>query len=289
MLERRVNGKVDFEINRFLITGCWVHSCSAYLLFHDWSPLKQRTNNALVSVVCAMFISVLFSLIERCMPQTNVASLKHYSFTALWIDSLVGIDPIGIALLIEYDSAINAPNSYPLLKTLLRRDWSSRLDQNRLELDIRLLELSFDDSGTTYSVALRANNALCFIGGHHRFGLMFDSFKELVCRNYVNDNRKPEFLLELLKALCRMGLTLNADTPPAYFFRQNSIHHLSEYWSHCFLEVLVYMFDMGFEYSIEDIKFYVSEWICNGWICDEKITDTVCLYSRATVPTTKFA
>ena len=49
---------------------------------------------------------------------------------------------------------------YILLKTLLRRDRSSRLQflhTNPLDMDMHLMQLWLDDSGQTFLQALRAN------------------------------------------------------------------------------------------------------------------------------------
>lgn len=176
--------------------------------------------------------------------------------------SLVAVDLIGLATL--FDRSFYFDDL--LLKTLL---CSSRVHSN---VDFRLMEMWPDDSDTTQCVTLLANNAFSLIGGYHKYYYMFDSFKRLICRNYANDNRhrQPEFLLKLLKALCRMGLTLNADKPPSYCYRRHKSNHYTEFRSRCFLNVIVDMFDMGFGYSIEDKMSYVSEWLCNGWICAQR-------------------
>ena len=60
--------------------------------------------------------------------------------------SLVAVDPIGMAMLIDSGSDIDDPNSFPLLKTLLR---SSHLHLNS-NVDLRLMEMWLDASGTVH-------------------------------------------------------------------------------------------------------------------------------------------
>ena len=53
-----------------------------------------------------------------------------YSRRAIWSLSVEAVDLIWVAMLIDCDSDIDDPNSYPLLKTLIRKERSSRLDTN---------------------------------------------------------------------------------------------------------------------------------------------------------------
>ena len=161
--------------------------------------------------------------------------------------SLVAVDPIEVALLIDRGSDFDDLKSFPLLKTLL---CSSRLHLN-FNVDMRLMELWLNADGTAHWEALRTNGALSFICGYRRYS--FYCFKQLVCSIFSSQhNQQHRHLLSLLKGLCRMGLTLNADTPHAYCYRRISSYHnysVKDIRSSTFLEVLLDMFDMRFGYS----------------------------------------
>ena len=107
--------------------------------------------------------------------------------------SLVAVDPIGMALLI--DSDINDPNSFPLLKTLLR---SSRLHLN-FNVDLRLMEMWLHASGTGHWEAFRAHCALSFLYGYNRH--LFNFFKQCICgisSSHKYNNKRHELQLSLL-------------------------------------------------------------------------------------------
>ena len=184
--------------------------------------------------------------------------------------SLVAVDPIGMAMLIDIHSDINNPNSFPLLKTLLR---SSRLHLNS-NADLRLMEMWLDDSGTAHWEAFRAHGALSFLYSYCRDLFIYFKWIRGISLSNRYYNKRQKLLLSLLKVLCRMGLTLNVDTPPTYCYRRNSSkHNYRETYirSSTFLEALIDMFDIRFLYSRhEDKEWYVSEWLCNGWICAQK-------------------
>ena len=69
-----------------------------------------------------------------------------YSYEAQWKLSLVPIDAIGMAMLIDSGSDIDDPNSYQLLTTLVRRDRSSGPDANPLNTDMRLFVLGLEEN-----------------------------------------------------------------------------------------------------------------------------------------------
>ena len=86
-----------------------------------------------------------------------------------------------------------------------------------------------------------------------------------------------------------MGLTLNVNTFPAYYYkfissdRINSINvfHYSQFIRSTFLEVLLEMFGMNFWYYDYEIKeYFVSEWLSNGWVFAQK-DDWICLEKLA--------
>ena len=78
-----------------------------------------------------------------------------------------------------------------------------------------------------------------------------------------------------------MGLTLNAHTPPAYCYKRNSSQHNypeTNIRSSTILEALIDMFDIcDFYSSHENKKWYISECLCNGWICAQK-NDWTCVH-----------
>ena len=178
-------------------------------------------------------------------------------------------------MLIQRGSNSDDPNLFLILTTLVR---SSRLHLN-FNVDMCLMELWLDKNGTAHWEALRANGALSFICGYRRYS--FYSFKQLVCSIFSSqNNQQHRHLLSLIKYLCRMGLTLNADTSRAYCYsRKLSDHNYSvmDFCNSTFFEVLLDMFDMRFGYSRHENKeCYVSEWLCNGWICVQR-NDWTCL------------
>ena len=161
-----------------------------------------------------------------------------------WSLSLVAVDPIGAAMLIDNVSDINDSNSHPLLKTLLHRDRSSRLHTNPLDMDMRLMEMWLDGNGKTCLQALRAKGALSVLHGYRRY--FFYYLEQLFpCIFSFHKKRQHELILSLLKSICRMGLTINADTPSTYCIKLNYYQHINLV-SFPFLDVLFGMFEMGF-------------------------------------------
>ena len=73
--------------------------------------------------------------------------------------SLVAVDPIGMAMLLNSKSDIKDTNSFPLLKSLLR---SSRLHLSS-NADLRIVEMMLDESGTAHWQSFRAHGALSFL------------------------------------------------------------------------------------------------------------------------------
>ena len=262
-----------------------------------------RPANIALSVVLVSMLNTtgefnaLQVLVDSQKFDLNEPLLFHLPFYdwGVWKLSLVAVDAIGVALQIDFVSNIYNPNSYPLLTKLVHRDRSSRLDTNLLDMDIRLMELCLINNGTTILNALRANGALSFLWGISRNE--FDYFTPLICLyfyeiheyEYVYERHRRQ--LSLLKVLCRMGLTLNADISPAYcykyteytFYQQHTrINRVTDISSTTFLQFLIKMFDIQIWNRRKDrIEYFLSEFLSNGWSLPKEITGPACLSSLA--------
>ena len=250
--------------------------CTHPVLAETLAPGKPANIAVSVALMSMLHTSGHFNLLQVLVDSRKFdlsePLLFHmpiaYGLPNSW--SLVAVDPIEFALLIDRGSDFDDPKSFPLLKTLL---CSSRLHLNS-NADMRMMELSLDWYSRAHWEALRAKGALSFLCGYRRYG--FHSFKRITCGFCsFHDTERHKLLLSLLKALCRMGLTLNADTPPAYCYKRKDLY--GRIYSSTFLEVLIEMFDMHFWNSKHKNKErYVSEWLCNGWICAQR-NDWTCM------------
>ena len=154
--------------------------------------------------------------------------------------SLVAVDPIGAAMLIHKGSDVDDPNSFILLKTLLR---SSSLN---LEMPISAMEIWPHLQRPYEWSAFRSDGALSFI--EWCYSSSFFSLKQLSSgKNYEEDgDQQNKRILSLLQALCRMDLFLMPHMRPTVCFRQLlNVLPETEMLSKPFLSVLMCMFRRG--------------------------------------------
>ena len=149
------------------------------------------------------------------------------------------------------------------------------------------LMLWINENGSTHSHALRTNGALSFLYVYHSHSVSF--LRQLDCSNTCPRESPFGFRLSLLKALCRMGLTLDANTPPTYCYKQSSSNgqfSQTNIYSISFLEFLFDIFGINLFWLLHygNREYYVSEWLSNGWICAQKgnwfvLSDFACYHS----------
>ena len=253
--------------------------CTHLMLAETLSP--GRPANIAVSVV---LMSMLNTNAEFNPLQMLIDSHKfdlsepllfhmHYSYQGKWMLSLVAVDPLGLAIQIDNESDIDNQNCNQLLTELFSRGRSSRLVKNPLNMNMCLMLLCLDYRGNTLFRSLRANRALSFFYGCRSFPFQF--FDQLTCSNFISNGvyQRDRRLLSLLKVLCRIGLTVNADTAPTYCYKYTSYYKSlnqlildTHVFNFKFLEFLIDMF----ENWRHDSKGYFTKWLSNGWIFAER-------------------
>ena len=268
--------------------------CIHSMLAETLSP-GRPDNIALSFVLMAMLnttsefnpLQILIDSHKFDLSEPLLFHLPLGGFMGMWTVSLVAVDPVGLALLIDSASDIDDVNSYPLLQTLVCIERSSSLNPNPLNMNIRMMEL-LQHLPTTRLIAFRANGALSFLYSYSKYRSY--AIARLTVSDpdsYINPIQREKRLLSTLKVLCRMGLTMNVETFPDHYYKELSIsfHEInpfnfscSQYIRSTYLEILFEMFGMNFwNYDDETKEYYASEWLSNGWIFAQK-NDWICLH-----------